>query len=156
VSGVDDLAAFLRAQWAVEEKRAKATESGTDWRSTGYGAVVDRDVDGWNARSDAAHIASFRHEEDADHAALWSPGRVLTDLAVKHLILDEHAIVHRGIGWLEDGDEEHAEIPVCGSCVPKHSWYGRRADVPEGPCRTVRLLAEPYEGEDGYKQEWKP
>jgi hypothetical protein len=71
-------------------------------------------------------------------------------------ILDEHDIVHRQIGWLEDGEEGNAEIPVCRRCVPKHSWYGCRADVPQGPCLTARLLAVPYFDHPDYREEWKP
>lgn len=54
----------------------------------------------------------------------------------------EHYIVHRDIGWLEDDDGElvecYAELPVCGVCVPRHSHFPTRADVPTGPCVFMR------------------
>lgn len=59
-------------------------------------------------------------------------------------IVDLHAIVWRDIGWLADGDEEYAEIPVCGLCVPKHAHFSSRDEVPEGPCQTVKIVAEGY------------
>ncbi|MER6956021.1 hypothetical protein [Streptomyces sp. NPDC000618] len=53
-----------------------------------------------------------------------------------------HMLVHRQIGWLEDGEEQSAEIPVCGACVPRNSHFQRREDVPEGPCQTMRRRSE--------------
>ncbi|MFE4373376.1 hypothetical protein ACFRMN_35110 [Streptomyces sp. NPDC056835] len=68
---------------------------------------------------------------------------MLRAIDAKRLIVDLHRIVHREIGWLENGEEEHGEIPVCGLRVPKHSNYQRREHVPVGPCLTLRLLALP-------------
>jgi hypothetical protein len=47
---------------------------------------------------------------------------------------DGHAIVYRQIGYLEEGEEQSAELPVCGQCVPKNAHFARREDVPEGAC----------------------
>ena len=86
----------------------------------------------------------------------FDPARVLREVEAKRQTTQLHSIVHRQIGWLEDGDEEHAEIPVCRKCVPKHSYYERRADVPEGPCLTARLLALPYAYHKDYQEKWRP
>ena len=101
------------------------------------------------ARKNSARrpITPMRSHEMRDLAA-----RCEAELA----ILDEHYILHRNIGWTEGPDEAWAEIPVCGLCVPKHSYYRSRADVPEGPCRTVRLLGSGYRHRDGYLEEWAP
>jgi hypothetical protein len=84
---------------------------------------------------------------------------VLRDITFKRRLLDEHALIHRDIGWLEEDEgervEEGAELPVCGRCVPKHSHFATRQQVPEGPCRTVRLLAEVYADRPGYREEWR-
>lgn len=76
------------------------------------------------------------------------PSSVLRRCAADRELVDLHGIVHRNIGWLEWDEGEHAEmyaeLPVCGLCVPRHSSFPRREDVPEGPCRTVRILAEGY------------
>ena len=124
---MDDLAAFLRAQWDAEEADAR-----------------------WSLEN-----APFAHQTDPN-SDRFNPERVLAEVEAKRRILDKHAIIYRQIGWLEDGDEDNAEIPVCRSCVPKHSHYRRRLDVPEGPCLTVRLLALPYADADGYREEWRP
>lgn len=76
------------------------------------------------------------------------PSSVLRRCSADRKLVDLHGIVHRDIGWLEWDEGEHAEmyaeLPVCGLCVPKHSSFPRREDVPEGPCRTVRILVEGY------------
>jgi hypothetical protein len=63
-------------------------------------------------------------------------------------MLELHHIVWRDIGWFsEEGGElveEAAELPVCGLCIPRHSSFRLREDVPEGACQTIRLLAEGY------------
>ena len=50
---------------------------------------------------------------------------------------NDHTIVHRQIGWLADGEEESAELPVCGTCVPKNSHFPSREDVPVGACEAL-------------------
>lgn len=88
------------------------------------------------------------HFEWAKHIAHNDPSSVLRRCAADRKLVDLHGIIHRDIGWLEWDEGEHAEmyaeLPVCGLCVPKHSSFPRREDVPEGPCRTVRILAEGY------------
>lgn len=85
---------------------------------------------------------------DAKHIALHDPSSVIRHCKADRELVELHGIVWRDIGWLEWDEGEHAEmyeeIPVCGLCVPKHSSFPRREDVPEGPCRTVRILAEAY------------
>lgn len=92
----------------------------------------------------------------AQHAARHDLARVLREVEAKRRIVELHGIVHRNIGWLEGGDDEYDEIPVCGLCVPKHSHYRRREDVPEGPCPTLRLLALPHADHPDYREGWKP
>ncbi|MCP9947242.1 DUF6221 family protein [Actinomadura madurae] len=64
------------------------------------------------------------------------PGEfVLADIAAKRLILDEHP---KGTvyAFIREG-------PYCP------------ADDEVYPCRTVRLLALPYAGRDGYQERWR-
>ncbi|MEU2724095.1 hypothetical protein [Streptomyces smyrnaeus] len=64
------------------------------------------------------------------------------DIDARQRLLELHGIVYRDVMWLAaDGAEETAELPVCGHCVPRHSSFPSRAEVPEGPCLTLRLLA---------------
>ena len=51
-----------------------------------------------------------------------------------------HHAIWRDVGWLEDGDEAYEELEVCGACVPKHSHFPSRADVPLYPCPTIQAL----------------
>lgn len=89
----------------------------------------------------------YTHLGDAygQHIAHNDPARVLRRVARDRAILKRHFLIHRDIGWMEDGDERMAELPVCGHCVPKHSWFQTRSDVPVYPCADVRDLAEDYE-----------
>lgn len=154
------LAGFVLARLAEEQAVAEAASPGP-WE-----ACVDRhqrgvtEVGVWcesTGRYIAEQVTSGdRAAADGAHIARWDPARVLAEVEVKRQLLKLHAIVHREIGWLSDGEEEHAEIPVCGLCVPRHSHFRRREDVPEGACSTVRLLALPYAGHEAYRVEWAP
>ncbi len=94
-------------------------------------------------------------DEEAKHAA--SGPHVLADVNSKRRLLDLHRLVHRDVYWLdEDGEEGTDEIPVCGHCVPRHSYLPHHSAVPEGPCATVRLLALDYADRPGYRKEWRP
>lgn len=46
----------------------------------------------------------------------------------------EHYPVWRVIGYRDDDDTFYAEIQVCGLCVPKHSHFISREQVPDWPC----------------------
>ena len=97
-------------------------------------------VEGYGDMADLKAWAEAERGQDED--------AVLRRCAADRKLVDLHGIVHRNIGWLEWDEGEHAEmyaeLPVCGLCVPKHSSFPRREDVPVGPCRTVRILAEGY------------
>jgi hypothetical protein len=153
----DDPVAFLKARYDEDEELARqALETGTapmwDPASNVFlmpglrnrRRLAAQGVEGALDGAVEAHIA--RHD----------PARALREIDAKREQLKLHGIVHREIGWLENGDEESGEIPVCGLCVPKHSHYQRREDVPEGPCLTVRLLAAPYDDHPDYREEWRP
>lgn len=77
-----------------------------------------------------------------------TPAVVLRRCAADREEVELHHIVWRDIGWLEWDEGEHAEmceeLPVCGLCVPRHSSFPTRSDVPEGPCQTIRLRARAY------------
>ena len=45
--------------------------------------------------------------------------------------MTDHYPVWRVIGWLDsDGETQYEEIKVCGTCVPKHSHFRSREEVP--------------------------
>jgi hypothetical protein len=106
--------------------------------------------------------ANFRGRVDPDILAglelikAHDPARILAEVAAKRQILAEHGTMWRDIGWLdEERCEAYEELEVCARCVPKHSHFRTRADVPVGPCRTVRLLAAPYRSEPGFDTSWE-
>jgi hypothetical protein len=91
------------------------------------------------------------------HIARHDPARVLAEVEAKRAILAEHATMFRNIGWQDDDHEEvYEELEVCALCVSKHSHFSSRAAVPEGACKTVRILAAVYADHPDYHDEWRP
>jgi len=101
-------------------------------------------------------IATTTGSVFAEHIARHDPARVLAEVEAKRRMIQMHGIVYRDIGWLEGSEEEGSEISVCGQCVPRHSHFARRQDVPEGPCLTLRLLASVYAEHPDYLEAWRP
>ena len=64
-----------------------------------------------------------------EHVALHDPDRVLADIASKRRLVELHGDQH------ECTDTRASEYPYVG-------------------CETLRLLAAPFSGEPGYKEEW--
>ncbi|MDT5037819.1 MAG: hypothetical protein QOE03_3004 [Micromonosporaceae bacterium] len=109
----------------------------------------------------AGDVADRIRWVDAEHIARHYPARVLREVEAKRRAIDLHGIVWREIGWLQrEGDElveADGQLPVCAICVPAYaSFFATRADVPVGPCVTVRLLAVAYADRPGYREEWQP
>lgn len=147
---MSDLIAWLRGCLDDEERvaRAASTENGPTWYVGG-----ERDVLADNP-SDTPYVACGPwgggiDAATADHIARHDPARVLAEVDAKRRILDEHGASggtcrtccgepDREVRW--DGEEEAVE------------WA--RADKP-WPCPTVRLLAQPYAGRDGWREEWR-
>ena len=175
---IDDLVAWLRVVLDEDERAAKrASESSPNWQYDGTNprgprVVVGRDTDDIWTRNINSAVWECDDELDgcieladtwaaeAEHMARHDPAAVLADIAAKRAVLELHAIVWRDITWLEREDDQLAEaideLPVCGLCVPRHSSFQSRDAVPEGPCRTIRLLATGYTERPGYDPEWGP
>ncbi|MFH8540331.1 DUF6221 family protein [Streptomyces tendae] len=83
-----------------------------------------------------------------DHIVAHNPAAVLADLDAKRAIVDEHPAA---TGW--DGREIDGN--VCRTCS-ETSQDGELAGDPH-PCRTLRLLAQPFAGHPDHKgEEWAP
>ena len=123
----------------IEEFAVDAAEQVGDshWqqRNVRIVTVADRDRE----------VADYAIVECIDHIVRNDPARVLRRVARDRKLLARHFLIYRDIGWMEDGDERMEELPVCGHCVPKHSWFKNRSDVPLYPCADVRDLAEDYD-----------
>ncbi|WP_318203017.1 DUF6221 family protein [Streptomyces sp. SCL15-4] len=88
-------------------------------------------------------VAVTPENADADgvgqHVAEWDPRRVLREIDAKRRLLELHA----------PGQMEYVDGDVCMVCDV-------RGEEPFYPCATVRLLALPYAGRPGYREEWRP
>lgn len=96
----------------------------------------------------------------ARHIAYWEPSRVLAWCESMRKLIELHYLMWRNVGWFEDDEGEKAEagaeLQVCGLCVPGHSYFESRQDVPEGPCDTMKLLALTFSDHPEYQESWRP
>lgn len=123
---MDELITWLRAQLDEDERVARATlaTGHGSWHLDGHGGI--RGADGIGIVGGSAHMAPA----DVAHIARWDPARVLGKIAAERAILDLH--------------HETAEHE-CDACNERQYGF---------PCPTVRLLAQPYAGRDGWRAEW--
>lgn len=148
---MDDLIAFLRARLDDDEAAARVAAALTRSPWTTEGSTV--------MCGDGLPVAGIEDGESATaaHIARWDPVRVLAEVDAKRRILDLHTGEH-------DCPEMHtgiypADWPAsapwgkAGECWAHPSVEHFEADQ---PCPTVRLLALPYAGQDGYREEWRP
>lgn len=85
-----------------------------------------------------------------EHIARWDPARVLAEVAAKRRILELHKHERAKAPSRLVRQREASDI----GCIICADWDGMTAA--EGWCDTVRLLALPYAGRDGYRDEWRP
>lgn len=155
MSSEEEPVAWLRRR--IENRLALARHAielgnAAEWTELSSGVLMtiapDAPQDNWDGVHPLGDSSLTRLMEAND------PQDTIARCEAELAILDEHGIVWRDIGWLEgyEGElcEESAEIPVCGTCVPKHSHFRMRADVPDGSCRTVRLIASGYKHWPGF------
>ncbi len=156
MTGVDELVAFVHTCLDDDERVARAAE----------GAGVER----WTASDGALCVAgaggsgyfatgpwgSGINDDTAEHIARWDPPRVLAEVEAKRRILDLHVGAHDcpemvtgtyPADWPPDAPWGKAGQPWAHPSV-EHFEDGQ-------PCPTVRLLAQPYAGRDGWREEWR-
>ena len=165
---MNDLPAFLHDRYNEDEEAArKAAEVCGCHTPAPAWDFADEETDGRIVVVDDPHPqlkrklgrrwnGSYEGLFTAEHIARHDPARVLREVDAKRHLLQMHSLIHRDLLWLENGNEETAELPVCGLCVPKHLCYQDRDDVPEGPCTTLRLLAYAYTDHPDYRPHWDP
>lgn len=143
MSAVGDLASWLTAIWDEEERLAKAAmsparrylaaDSGV-WGTFHGGGIEDA------ASGDViVYDEGAPTSEQADFIAYHDPASVLARIAADRKILELH-----GVAW-------NAE--VCTVCYHPHE-DGETLDNDAWPCLTVRLLASPYKGREGWQEKW--
>ena len=123
---VDDLITWLKAQLDDDERVALAADPKR------HRAIVTQSMTG---QSGAHHNTRL--------VAEWDPARVLAEIHAKRLILDVHAPV--------DGYDPNGS--VCSTCGERGN-PGDEDAVVRWPCLTVRLLAQPYAGREGWLESW--
>jgi hypothetical protein len=75
----------------------------------------------------------------AAHIARWDPARALAEVKAKRRILDLHHETEL------ESEPDHEPLGAgCAECA-HFDW----------PCDTIRLLAQPYAGQDGWQEEWR-
>jgi hypothetical protein len=137
---MDDLVQWLTTQLDEDEQTARAATPGP-WEQGGIGDF------GWTVNFSRRNsgVETEDSEEgyaDAAFIAEWDPARVLREIEAKRRIAECHE------PWrASNGDT------VCGRCGREHI-DGRAGG--HFPCQTLRLLALPYAGRPGYREEWRP
>lgn len=154
VTAVDELVAYVRQQLDAEDGLARRVAERYTIRNP------DRADDGQPYWPLPSVEASFRGRIDPDIVAgldlirTYDPARVLAEVEAKRRILDLHEPQRRRLAIVpEDGNGTITlGFYVCPICLPSTIEHGQEFD--EGPCPTVRLLAQPYAGRDGWREEW--
>lgn len=136
VTGMDDPATWLRAQLDEDERVALAARKGASgWDGDGVWTTDDRDSAG-QCRIEGDVITIYDEgghtEAHAKHIALWDPARVLADIDAKRRILAECEYEINDAEKRDTGDGVGLSHTILG------------------------LLALPYAGRDGYREEWRP
>ncbi|MEU0671341.1 DUF6221 family protein [Streptomyces sp. NPDC006172] len=150
---MDDLLAWLRAQLDEDERIARAATLGP-WVQSGigdYGWAVDFGRPGAGVETED----SEQGLADADFIAAHNPARVLREIDAKRQILDLYATAVSKRAALrarmrEVIDVDHDEFSRL------HRQESELIEAAEHFAPAVRLLALPYAGQPGYREEWRP
>jgi hypothetical protein len=122
-----DLVEFVRAALDEDERVARAAEP-APW--TAHEEAADPD-EGYVAGPDG-YVLVYNEGTvslgTAAHIARHDPARVLADVAAKRAILELH------------------------NAVPEEEYCSE--DEQRKPCQTLRLLAQPFAGRPGWREEW--
>jgi hypothetical protein len=145
-----DLAAWLTRIWDEEERLAKAAASGY----SGASWEMSLDVIGAGGRGYVA-VGPYGGDIDSDigtHIACHDPASVLARIAADRKILELHKIEVRKVDTPPFDELTGERWPdtydvTCAIC-------GWAAEDPTSACSTVRLLASPYKGREGWQEAW--
>ena len=135
-----DLIAFLNARIEEDEQAARAATPGP-WAALD-GGVMSIDDESWPVTS----TETDRERGDRVHIARHDPARVLADVETKRRIIEEH------LPW---SGKQNDDGVYCSTCVG-YPIDSRGHIGVTWPCPTLRLLALPYAGHEGYRAEWAP
>lgn len=139
-----DLVEWLRAQIAEDRRIAEAATPGPWVPNAESDEVVA--VDSITV-ADGFALSGNQLRATVRHIARWDPARVLAECDAKERIISEHTPEQ---GW---STATVTLTDVCGTCSDRDNAGDREG---EWPCSTLRLLALPYAGGDGYQEDWRP
>ncbi len=139
---------FIRQQLDEDERVAKAAEGHSLFDGTGIYIFRNESV----GRSETVVIPSHL----ATYIARWDPARVLREVEAGRRMLSLHSPT--------DWQGYSAGVPIVGQqceyCASLcHSRSGLGCESPADalwPCDSVRILALPFVGLPGYREEWRP
>lgn len=146
-----ELAEWLGQQLDEDERAARRMEEHfpSPWELSDRGWMAHAVADGPAFREVVRLEQWHGMPEDVglgqliEHVARHDPARVLREVDAKRQILGLHT------PFRVDGDPG----PGCNTC----SWRDDMEDLQViWPCSTLRLLALPYAGRPGYRDEWRP
>ncbi len=133
---MSDLIDFLTARYDDEERTAKAAMFSPESRREfgGEGSLSETRTGG-NGYFATGPWGGGIDDEYAEHIVAWQPARVLAEVGVKRQIVRAHRRVRTS-------DRDSPER-LCGMCGGGY------------PCTTLKLMALPYSGDDGYEEVWE-
>ena len=156
---MSELVKFLEARFADDERDARAAaaanpgaaathwvaeqvdhRSSTGLRGTAWAVVPER-VKGVAIAISPSGVRPLL----VTHIARHDPARVLAEIEAKQRILRAHPLSRAEMK--EPGKPAYG----CATCH-YHSEYGV---LGSGECDTLRMLALPYAGHEGFKAEWR-
>lgn len=162
---VSELVDWLRAQLDEDERVALAAAErvGPQWSLRRYEELPDDPFsDGVVADGGEVIGSGEVMLPEGEHIARFDPKRQLDEVEAKRRLLDLHP--HRRFaGPLRAASPHEAdhrpafdEAPRYVGCETCHWDSDHEENYPSWWCDTVRLLALPFAGRDGYDESWRP
>jgi hypothetical protein len=145
-----DLVAFVRACLDDDERVARAATPGP-WRLDA-GLRLPEQIDVVSV--DYFTVCEDLEDTDAVHIARHDPVRVLADIKAKRAILELHDGEHY-CPELKTGVYPHDWPSAAPWGSAGEAWRHASSEHFEGPCPTLRLLAQPFAGKEGFREEWR-
>lgn len=137
VTAVDELVAFVRQRF--DARMAQLDE--------------DERVASAAANHDVIRFADINLDQ-AGHIRRWLPTRVLEEVRIGRAEVDAKRRI------LELHANDGGDCAVCSRSEMVEGWgggeetYGEQRTGEAWPCPTVRLLAQPYAGQPGWREEY--
>ncbi|MFJ9671349.1 DUF6221 family protein [Streptomyces sp. NPDC101221] len=146
---MSDIADFLRARYAEQRALALAASPGPWQANDEHDEVIAND--GITVAEGFA-LSGRQLRATVDHITAHNPAAVIADLDAKLALVDMHP---------PEEIDEYSRRPWDTFTVQcaSESWkvYSDAENRVEYPCRTLRLLAQPFAGHADHKgEEWAP